>query len=64
LVAGHLHHEFMTENFIQVPAMESESTWFRHIKGDISTPGLVVAVTKDGRTPVKHTINAREGVSK
>jgi predicted phosphodiesterase len=64
LVAGHLHHEFITENFIQVPAMESESTWFRHIKGDISTPGLIVAITKDGRTPIKHTINAQEGVSK
>jgi hypothetical protein len=57
LVAGHLHNEFSTENFIQVPAMESESTWYRHIHGTVSTPGLIVALTKDGRTPIKHTVN-------
>ena len=56
LVAGHLHHEFQTENFIQVPAMESESTWWRHLKGGRSRPGLTVAITKDGDTPIKHTI--------
>ena len=57
LVAGHLHGEHITENFIQVPAMEEESTWWRHLKGDVSKSGLIVAITKDGHTPIKHTIN-------
>jgi hypothetical protein len=36
--------------FIQVPSMESESTWFRHNKGTTGNPGLIVAITKDGVT--------------
>lgn len=52
LVSGHLHHEFVESNgkrlFIQVPAMESESTWWRHLKGTPGNPGLIVAATKDG----------------
>lgn len=56
LVAGHLHHEFFTENFIQAPALESESTWFRHITGAESRPGLITAITKDGDTPIKHAV--------
>ncbi|WP_263729922.1 hypothetical protein [Cellulomonas sp. SG140] len=36
--------------FIQVPALESESTWYRHRKGVRGVPGIVIAVTKDGRT--------------
>lgn len=54
LLAGHLHHEHIEGDgerlFIQVPAMESESTWWRHAKGVGGNPGLIVAVTKDGRT--------------
>lgn len=56
LVAGHLHHEFMTENFIQTPAMESESTWIRHLTGVQSKSGLIVAITKDGDTFIKQSI--------
>src|SRR5690606_34565326 len=48
LTAGHAHHAIFTEEFIQVPAMESESTWYRHKTGAQSPPGLVVAITKDG----------------
>lgn len=54
LLAGHLHHEHIDSDgkrlFIQVPSMESESTWFRHSKGTTGNPGLIVAVTKDGNT--------------
>lgn len=58
LVAGHKHNKFTTEDFIQVPALESESTWYRHVKGDTSTPGIIIAITKDGRTPIEHMISA------
>lgn len=73
LVAGHLHHEHIEANgsrlFIQVPALEQESTWFRHTSGTAGSPGLMVALTKDGRTPIKHTVNLtdadiQKGVSK
>ncbi|MFD7259293.1 hypothetical protein [Streptomyces sp. NPDC059874] len=61
LLAGHLHHEFVEADgprtFLQVPSMESESTWFRHSKGSEGAPGLIVAVTKDGRMPVKEVVS-------
>lgn len=60
LLAGHLHHEFIEADgprtFIQVPSMESESTWFRHSKGAEGAPGLIVAVTREGRVPVKEVV--------
>lgn len=43
-------HELRARDFLQVPALESESTWWRHNKGQYGSPGLVVAVTKDGVT--------------
>ncbi|MFE0964032.1 MULTISPECIES: hypothetical protein [Streptomyces] len=62
LLAGHLHHELIEADgprtFIQVPALESESTWWRHAKGPVGAPGLIVAVTKDGRVPVKEVVTA------
>ncbi|MEU0674442.1 hypothetical protein ABZ330_16380 [Streptomyces sp. NPDC006172] len=61
LLAGHLHHEHVDTDgprtFIQPPAMESESTWWRHAKGTTGAPGLIVAVTKDGRVPVKEVVH-------
>ncbi|WP_412076919.1 hypothetical protein ACLF6K_17580 [Streptomyces xanthophaeus] len=60
LLAGHLHHEFIDTDgprtFVQVPAMESESTWWRHRKGTRGAPGLLVLVTKDGEVPVKEVV--------
>ncbi|MFJ9158661.1 hypothetical protein ACIRPS_17880 [Streptomyces griseoviridis] len=60
LLAGHLHHEYVDTDgprtFLQPPAMESESTWWRHAKGTTGAPGLMVAVTKDGHTPVKEVV--------
>ncbi|MFE9254007.1 hypothetical protein [Streptomyces sp. NPDC006879] len=62
LLAGHLHHEHVDTDgprtFLQPPAMESESTWWRHAKGTTGAPGLIVAVTKDGRVPVKEVVNS------
>ncbi|AVO22527.1 MRE11 double-strand break endo/exonuclease [Streptomyces phage Paedore] len=61
LLAGHLHHEFVDSDgwrsFLQPPAMESESTWWRHSKGTTGAPGLIVAITKDGRVPVKEVVS-------
>jgi len=60
LLAGHLHHEHVDTDgprtFLQPPAMESESTWWRHAKGTTGAPGLMVAVTKDGETSVKEVV--------
>ncbi|MEV0437812.1 hypothetical protein AB0I84_00650 [Streptomyces spectabilis] len=60
LLAGHLHHEFVDTDgprtFIQVPALESESTWWRHRTGTRGAPGLMVMVTKDGAVPVKEVV--------
>ncbi|MGV9312564.1 hypothetical protein ACWDR0_10250 [Streptomyces sp. NPDC003691] len=60
LLAGHLHHEFVDTDgprtFVQVPAMESESTWWRHRTGTRGAPGLMVMVTKDGEVPVKEVV--------
>lgn len=54
LLAGHLHHEFMESRgsrlFLQVPALESESTWYRHSTGGTGNPGLMVGITRDGAT--------------
>ena len=54
LLAGHLHHELIESRgsrlFAQVPALESESTWYRHAQGVTSNPGLLALVTQDGAT--------------
>lgn len=54
LLAGHLHHEFVESRgsrlFVQVPSLESESTWYRHAQGVTGNPGLIVAITQDGAT--------------
>ncbi|MEV4642798.1 hypothetical protein AB0J80_36200 [Actinoplanes sp. NPDC049548] len=60
LLAGHLHHLHVDTDgeriFIQPPALESESTWWRHAKGTTGAPGLVLALTKDGETNLIETI--------
>lgn len=53
LLAGHLHHEHQEAEgrrlYIGVPALESESTWFRHQTGIGGNPGIFLGITKDGR---------------
>ena len=60
LLAGHLHHLVVeSENhrtFVQIPALETESTWFRHNTGTGGDPGIVVALTRDGVTPVLEVV--------
>jgi hypothetical protein len=60
LLSGHLHtfhaHADGGRLFVQVPSLEAESTWWRHKTGTGGDPGLVVAVTKDGVTPVLEQI--------
>ncbi|MEU2111493.1 hypothetical protein [Streptomyces sp. NPDC019507] len=60
LLAGHLHHELIDTDgprtFVQVPAMESESTWWRHRTGTRGAPGLMVLITRDGQVPVKEVV--------
>lgn len=60
LLAGHLHHEFVEawdwRTFCQVPAMESESTWYRHSKGPAGAPGLLLGIVKDGLMPIKEIV--------
>lgn len=52
LLAGHLHHTLIEGDgprmFIQVPSMESESTWYRHATGTVGDPGLLACTVKDG----------------
>lgn len=56
LLAGHLHHFHAEADsgrlFVQTPATEAESTWWRHATGATGDPGIVVALTRDGVTPV------------
>lgn len=52
LLAGHLHHEHLERDgsrlYLGAPALESESTWWRHSTGTGGCPGLVTAVVSDG----------------
>lgn len=62
LVAGHLHHE-LTEGdgdrlFMQVPALESESTWWKLTRGSTGSPALMTGITKDGRIDAREVIRA------
>ena len=60
LIEGHLHHEEVDTDgyrtYVGVPALESESTWWRHKTGTIGAPGAFLAIVKDGRMPVKQII--------
>lgn len=52
LLSAHLHHLRVVQSgvktWIQVPALESESTWWRHRTGMVSPPGIVTMVVGDG----------------
>lgn len=53
LLAGHLHHFHVDSSgprvFLQVPAIESESTWWRHSTGEQGAPGAVALVVGNGQ---------------
>lgn len=52
LLAGHLHHAHIEElgrrTFVQVPSLESESTWWKNLTGTPGNPGMLLLTTKDG----------------
>lgn len=52
LFSAHLHHlrviQGGAKTWIQVPALESESTWWRHRAGQVAPPGIVTAVIGNG----------------
>lgn len=45
LLSAHLHHlrveDTGPKTWMQVPALESESTWWRHRTGEVSRPGVI-----------------------
>jgi hypothetical protein len=47
---GYLAEEQGQQLFIQVPALEAESTWWRHKQGTPGNPGIVTAVTSNRET--------------
>lgn len=52
IITGH-HHHLKVQNmgprtWIQVPAMESESTWWKSRTGEVSAPGMVSLLTGSG----------------
>lgn len=53
LLAGHKHHLTTIQEgprtFIQVPALESESTWYRHATGAAGEPGIVTLEVGGGK---------------
>lgn len=52
LLSAHLHHlrieETGPKTWVQVPALESESTWWRHKTGEVSRPGIVTMLVGGG----------------
>lgn len=57
LLAGHLHHAHIEASsrrlFIQVPALESVSDWWRLQTGEVGNPGAVYFIaTPDGKPPI------------
>ncbi len=53
LLTAHFHHLVVEQGgakcHIQVPAMESESTWWRHLKGQVAPSGIVTLLVGGGR---------------
>lgn len=52
LLSAHLHHLHIEDTgpktWVQVPALESESTWWRHRTGEVSRPGVVTMLVGGG----------------
>lgn len=52
LLAGHRHHLNINQagprTFLQVPALESESTWWKHRTGEGGNPGIVTLLVGGG----------------
>lgn len=65
LLAGHLHHGHIEEDgkrlYVGAPALEAESTWYRHSTGTGGNPGILTLRVQDGQV---RTINFIRGESK
>ncbi len=52
LLTAHLHHLVVwqggAKTWMQIPAMESESTWWRHRTGQVAPSGVVTLLVADG----------------
>jgi len=52
IITGHHHHlriqSLGPRTWVQVPAMESESVWWRHRTGEVSPPGMVSVLVGAG----------------
>lgn len=52
VITGHHHHlriqSLGPRTWIQVPAMESESSWWKHKTGEVSPPGMISALVGAG----------------
>ena len=53
LLAGHLHHMHIEQDgkrtFVQAPALEQESTWYRHSAGSTGNPGILLMEVDGGQ---------------
>lgn len=60
LLAGHLHHEFVQADgrrlFIQVPALEGGSAWYKNATGSDTDPGIFLGLARGGRMDRKEII--------
>ena len=52
LLTAHLHHLLVwqggAKTWLQIPAIESESTWWRHLKGQVAPSGIVTLLVGGG----------------
>lgn len=57
LLTGHAHHFNVQSSgdrlWVQCPALESESTWWRHQSGDTGYPGIVGLIIEDDVQEIK-----------
>jgi len=58
LLSGHLHHWHSRQMgdgrlWIQVPALDGGSTWFRHLTGETAPAGIVTMLVGEGYDPLR-----------
>ena len=65
LLAGHLHHGHIEEDgtrlYVGCPALELESTWYRHSTGTEGNPGILTLTVREGAVGQINFIRGNEG---
>lgn len=65
LLAGHLHHGHIEEDgtrlYVGCPALEAESTWYRHSTGTGGNPGILTLTVRSGAVGQINFIRGNEG---